>query len=168
MANARPFLYGLTDIDQYIRLKHLREKEEIESLCVQFFDALDRGDYNNPIFENTFPDAVSDKLQNSEIRAIDGLPKCDGLRRGLADVLASYYMLKSFFPEFKMILDELSIFVDDKFALADVLILFSTVGLPVGRNGVGLCVLRWMKDGRTAEWVARDGMHMQGSMGFSV
>ncbi|KAF2166120.1 hypothetical protein M409DRAFT_23848 [Zasmidium cellare ATCC 36951] len=169
MANARPFLYGLKDIDQYIRLKHLREKEELESLCTQFFAALDHHDYNHPIFENTYPDAVSEKLQDSEIRAIDGLPKCDGLRRGLADVLASHQLLWQQFPEFRMTVDELSIFVDEKFSLADVLVLFSTHGLPVGRNGKGgLCVLRWLKDGRTSEWVVKDGMHMQGSMEFSV
>ena len=59
------------------------------------------------------------------------------------------------------------VYVDEKFTLADVMVLFRTDGLPVGRNGEGgLCVLRWMRDGRCGEWIVRDGMRMQGSNGF--
>lgn len=166
MANARPFLYGLRDIGKCGRIKHLREKEHLESLATQFFATLDRHDYTHPIFENTLAPTPDSGIQEY---VTGGLPKCDGLSRGLADVLASHYALWQQFPDFKIIIDEISIFVDEKFSLADVLVLFSTDGLPVGRNGEGgLCVLRWMRDGKTDEWVVRDGMHMQGSMGFKV
>lgn len=167
MANARPFLYGLKDINQYHSLHHLREREQVESLCTQFFDALNHHDYSNHIFQGTDPNAIFAKFLDEGNLAIDGLPKCDGLRRGLDDLLASFYALTQHFPKFRLIVGEVLIFVDEKFTLADVMVLFSTDGLPVGRNGEGgLCVLRWMRDGKSGCWSVRDAMHMQGSMGI--
>lgn len=168
MANTRPFLYGLKDINQYTGLNHLQDKETLESITTTFFSALNNHDYTNPIFSNTDTSVVAAKLLDGTILVTDGLPKCDGLRRGIADILASHHILWKHFPTFQLVVDEVLIFVDERFALADVLVLFSTRGLPVGRNGDGgLCVLRWVREGGgMGEWRVRDGMHMQGSSLF--
>lgn len=159
-------MYGLRDIDQFSHIESLREKGHLEFLSTQFFATLDRHEYTDPIFEDASPTTLSPTFQEC---IIDGLPKCDGLSRGIADILASHYALWQQFPDFKIVVNELLVFVDEKVSLADVLVLFSTNGLPVGRNGEGgLCVLRWLREARTGEWAVKNGMHMQGSMGFKV
>lgn len=157
MSRSRPLLQGLKHVT---KADSSPEVQRVEALSLELNQAINSADITHPVFKNLATEFT--------VEIDDDYHQNPAWVKGTIHITERLKMHKKFcakYPEYHDLIQDVSTFVDQKVQTADVFLRWRTYGLPVGRNGEGVVVLRWRKR-QDGDWVCTKSSCLRCSEGF--